>query len=157
MTDRNKKYCGICENPCFERNHYYYGKLMTARDLYDEQCYFNEKRWLINRMVLGWGVVCGLDVRRMPVDPEDPTKGYDDKNVLVTPGLAIDCCGREILVCEERKVELIPEESTCCTEHTEQEEKKLSARNSAASVSPSTAKPRGLSMSEAIKYGFNRI
>src|SRR3990172_6257052 len=157
MTDRNKKYCGTCENPCFERNHYYYGKLMTARDLYDEQCYFNEKRWLINRMVLGWGVVCGLDVRRMPVDPEDPTKGYDDKNVLVTPGLAIDCCGREILVCEERKVELIPEESTCCTEHTEQEEKKFIICLEFYECKTEQINIPSISCNSKEKYGFNRI
>lgn len=121
MKKEDKKRCGICDIPYFERNNYYYGKLMTVRDFFQEQCYFNEKRWLINRMVGGWGVVCGLDVK--------PKEGETDK-VIVTPGLAIDCCGREVLVCEEQKVPLIPEECECYKEqkkHKEQEqgEKKL--------------------------------
>jgi hypothetical protein len=87
----------------FVRNNYYYGKLMTVRDYFDEQCYFNEKRWLINRAVHGWGVVCGLEVY------ESESEG----KVCVSPGLAIDCCGREILVCKPKEVELIPTEDKC--------------------------------------------
>lgn len=103
----DKRRCEICDIPCFERNNYFYGKRMTARDFQDEQCYFNEKRWLINRTVHGWGVVCGLDV----VTPTN-----DETKVEVTEGLAIDCCGREILVCgdaEDRYVSLIPEDHEC--------------------------------------------
>jgi len=110
--EKDKK-CGVCNIPYFERNNYFYGKLMTVRDFFAEQCYFNEKRWLINRMVHGWGVVCGLDVMLK--------EGKTDE-VIVTPGLAIDCCGREILVCEEQKVQLIPVESECHKEKGAKEE-----------------------------------
>jgi hypothetical protein len=61
--------------------------MLSARDLRKEQEYFNEKRRLINRMVLGWGIVCGLEVCL-----EGPC-------LVVKPGLALDCCGREVLVC----------------------------------------------------------
>lgn len=122
MAKEDKKRCGVCEIPYFERNNYYYGKLMTVHDFFKEQRYFNEKRWLINRMILGWGVGYGLDVKRKPIDPNDPSKGYDDKKVMVTPGLAIDCCGREILVCEEQAIQLIPEESECHKEKIVKEE-----------------------------------
>lgn len=125
MKEEQKKHGGIHENP-FERNNYYYGKLMTAREFLDEQCYYNEKRWLINRMVNGWGVVCGLDVKRKPLDPKEPDMGYDDKNVLVTPGLAIDCFGREILVQEEQLVPLIPEKDSCINEEQAKNPEKLS-------------------------------
>lgn len=47
--------CGVCKIPAFERNNFFYGKLMTVRDFCDEQRYFNEKRWLLNRMISGWG------------------------------------------------------------------------------------------------------
>ena len=81
--------CGVCKISQFDRNNYFNGKLLTSRDLQLEQRYFNEKRWLINRMVVGWGIVCGLDVY------------VDDHGCLyVTQGLAIDCCGRELLVCD---------------------------------------------------------
>lgn len=98
LNKEDKRRCEICDIPCFERNNYFCGKMMTARDFQDEQCYFNEKRWLMNRTVHGWGVVCGLDVKS--------TK--DNKGVEVTPGLAIDCCGREILVCGDAQDRYVP-------------------------------------------------
>jgi hypothetical protein len=90
MDDYTRHQCDVCKIPHFERNHYFHGKLLGARDLADEQRYFNEKRWLINRMVVGWGVVCGLDVT------------VEGGRVIVRPGLALDCCGHELLVCEPR-------------------------------------------------------
>ncbi|WP_440956061.1 hypothetical protein ACSAZK_03665 [Methanosarcina sp. Mfa9] len=104
---------GACEFPYFERNNYYHGKFMTVRDFFAEQCYFNQKRWLINRMVNGWGVVCGLDVKKHP---------ENEMCVIVTPGLAIDCLGREILVCEKQNVYLKPEEPECPKEETNPDE-----------------------------------
>ncbi|NIE61729.1 MULTISPECIES: hypothetical protein [unclassified Burkholderia] len=53
-----------------------------------EQNYFNSKRWLLNRLVTGYGVVCGLDVQ--------PDK--NGSGVVVLPGVAIDKWGREIIV-----------------------------------------------------------
>jgi hypothetical protein len=108
--DEDKRQCGVCKTPHFERNNYYYGKLMTVRDLHDEQSYFNEKRWLINRMVHGWGVVCGLEV---VIDDTGGQNESEPKKVIIKPGLAIDCCGREILVCQDTKVVLDPKKSTC--------------------------------------------
>lgn len=113
MKKEDRGRCEICKIPYFERNNYFYGKLMTVRDFFDEQCYFNEKRWLINKAVHGWGVVCGLDVKTV--------ESKTDK-VIVTPGLAIDCCGREILVCEEQTVSLKPEVSECHTTQSEQQQ-----------------------------------
>lgn len=84
--------CGVCKVEHFERNNYFHGKTLTARDLKAEQEYFNEKRWLLNRMVVGWGVVCGLDVC------------LENGCLSVRPGLALDCCGHELLVCEEEKL-----------------------------------------------------
>ena len=84
--------CGVCKIPSFERNNYFHGKTLSARDLFVEQRYFNEKRWLINRTVIGWGVVCGLEV------------AVEGDCLNVTPGLALDCCGRELLVCERETV-----------------------------------------------------
>jgi hypothetical protein len=70
------------------RNRYFYGKLLDVLHLEMEQNYFNAKRWLINRTVVGYGVVCGLDVKI----------GSDGASVIVQPGLAIDKWGREIIV-----------------------------------------------------------
>jgi hypothetical protein len=92
MDEHNSRRCGVCKVPHFERNHFFHGKLLGARDLADEQKYFNEKRWLINRMVLGWGVVCGLDVE------------LEHECLVITPGLALDCCGHELLVCQPERL-----------------------------------------------------
>ena len=116
MSEEQKSY-DIFEFP-FERNNYYYGKLMTKMEYFAEQSYFNKKRWLINKMVNGWGVVCGLEVKSVLKDSNDPSKGYD---VRVTPGMAIDCCGREIIVYEEKIVDLDPDinPSVICLEYFE--------------------------------------
>lgn len=77
----------------FERLHYFAGKLLTADDLELEQRYHIEKRWLLNRMFQGAGVVSGLDVV-----PSGQGK------VTVEPGFALDSHGREILVCEPQQL-----------------------------------------------------
>ena len=70
------------------RNRYYYSKLLDAEHLELEQAYGNLKRWMLNRLSLGTGVLCGLDVV--------PTA--DKLKVRVQSGVAIDGLGREIIV-----------------------------------------------------------
>lgn len=71
----------------FERNKYFYGKLLTVDDFETEQRYMNDKRRMLNRFLYGSGVVCGLNV--VPID---------DMTISVEPGLALDFSGREIVV-----------------------------------------------------------
>jgi hypothetical protein len=74
-----------------KRNHYFYGKLMDVAQFDKEQSYLNQKRWLLNRLMFGGGIICGLDV---VVDPKD-------KNMLrLEPGVALDALGHEIVVPE---------------------------------------------------------
>jgi hypothetical protein len=72
------------------RNRYFYGKMLDVYHFELEQNYFNSKRWLLNRLVSGYGVVCGLNV----------LLSSDLKSLYVTPGVAIDKCGHEIIVCK---------------------------------------------------------
>lgn len=72
----------------FVRNRYFYGKLLDVFHFELEQDYLNGKRWLLNRLVTGYGVLCGLDVQ--------PAK--QGRAVEVTPGVALDRGGREIVV-----------------------------------------------------------
>jgi hypothetical protein len=81
------------------RNNYFYGKLLDVFHLEMEQQYFNSKRWLLNRFVTGPGVVCGLKVELTD----------DEKSVVVLPGLAIDRCGREIIVPTRSAPKELPE------------------------------------------------
>ena len=78
-----------CKLRAYQRNNYYYGKLMTVRDFELEQQYLNDKRWLVNRLMFGSGTVCGLRVESQGM------------NVIIRSGLAIDRCGREIVVPED--------------------------------------------------------
>jgi hypothetical protein len=68
------------------RNRYFYGKLLDADHLQLEQRYFLEQARLINRLTLGAGVLCGLHV------------AWKDGRVVVSPGVAVDGLGREIVV-----------------------------------------------------------
>jgi hypothetical protein len=69
-----------------ERNHYFYGKLLDVQQLQKEQHYFIAGRRHLNRLVLGHGVVCGLNV---VADTES--------TIRIQPGVALDALGREII------------------------------------------------------------
>jgi hypothetical protein len=87
----NNGYASDCTDMCSPvRNRYFYGKLLDVFHFELEQTYLNNKRWLLNRLVSGYGVICGLNVKL----------GSDGQSVVVTPGVAIDKCGREIIVCQ---------------------------------------------------------
>jgi hypothetical protein len=73
----------------FDRNHYYYGKLLTVRDFEVEQRYNNKKRRILNKLLVGAGVLAGLDVLLL-----------DDQRISIESGMAIDDFGREIVVHE---------------------------------------------------------
>lgn len=102
-----------------ERNRYFHGKMLTARDLEAEQEYYNNKRRLINRSLFGAGVVCGLGVYL-----------NDDTSFSVETGLALDYSGREIVVTSPiiRKLQMIEgfealsghEQAYLCLEYEEQ-------------------------------------
>jgi hypothetical protein len=83
----------------FERPRYFHGQLLDVRHFESEQDYFKGKLWLINRLVHGYGVVCGLDVQ--PSSAGGPS-------VVVTAGLALDPWGREIVVASTSKPIEIP-------------------------------------------------
>ena len=67
-------------------NNYFYGKLMDVPHFQMEQNYFINQRWLLNRLSLGQGVLCGLGVVAQGAQ------------ICVSPGVAVDTQGREIVV-----------------------------------------------------------
>src|SRR5437868_5888440 len=72
-----------------ERNNYFYGLLLDETKFNREADYFNQKRWLLNRLILGTGVICGLNVTLNPQKKD---------HVLIEPGIALDPFGHEIVV-----------------------------------------------------------
>jgi hypothetical protein len=81
-----------CGEIAAERMRYFPGRFMSARDFTDEQDYFLTHRYLHNRILHGWGVACGLHVYTHPVE------SCRKDHVKVDCGMALDCCGREIVV-----------------------------------------------------------
>jgi hypothetical protein len=72
-----------------ERNRYFFGKMMDVAQFEKEQEYFRNHLALLSRLVIGTGVVCGLEVTA-----DATTKG----NVSISPGIAIDGLGRFVIV-----------------------------------------------------------
>lgn len=71
-----------------ERVNYVVGQVLGVDCFTAEQDYFLAKHRLHNRYLHGWGVVRGLQVSLT-----------DASELVVAPGLAIDCAGNEIHVC----------------------------------------------------------
>ncbi len=92
--------CSECGAIAFERNRYFTGKYMAARDFLGEQEYFLTRHRLHNRVLHGWGVVCGLRV--VPHPNEDCRKHW----IVVKAGIALDCCGRELVLKCDTALEL---------------------------------------------------
>lgn len=80
----------------FERNNFYYGKLMDVDQFRKDAIYANGKRWMLNRMMWGAGTAGGLDVVG---DPANPGFGF------IRAGLAIDPVGRELVLAEDTLVD----------------------------------------------------
>ncbi len=79
----------------FDRNKYYYGKLLTSKDFQNEQDYMNNKRRIGNRLLHGIGIVQGMDV-----------VAADTSSLILQSGMALDAGGREIVVPETRVIKL---------------------------------------------------
>lgn len=89
-----------CGSIVKKRNRYFTGKFMTARDFQGEQGYFLSRHRLHNRLLHGWGIVCGLEV----VPHNNPE--CQDRWVVVCPGIALDCCGRELVLEKKTPVKI---------------------------------------------------
>ncbi|MBD2450057.1 carboxypeptidase regulatory-like domain-containing protein [Nostoc sp. FACHB-152] len=82
----------------FERNSYFYGKLLTVRDFEIEQKYGIEKSHLLNRLVRGKGIVCGLGVNEKISIEKDNQQDKLFLRIQISQGVALDSLGQEIIV-----------------------------------------------------------
>jgi hypothetical protein len=71
----------------FDRPRFFAGRLLSADDMQAEQDYLRGKSRLHNRGLHGWGIVSGLGVS---ID--------QGTTLLVSPGLALDCAGNELVL-----------------------------------------------------------
>ena len=85
--------CGGLE--CLCRPRFFPGQLLTDEDLNRLERYVVEKNRLHNRYLVGWGVVCGLEV---------VCDACDSDRVVVRTGYALSPCGDDIIVCKDASV-----------------------------------------------------
>ncbi|MFN7397660.1 MAG: hypothetical protein ACK5SX_01025 [Sandaracinobacter sp.] len=81
--------CGPCTPS--RRNRYYRDKRLHVADYVLEQDYHIQRRRLVNRAMLGWGVVEGFAI--------------DSETLTVGSGIAIDPQGRELVACAPVKLD----------------------------------------------------
>src|SRR4051794_7259956 len=78
--------CGVGDTVSLERSRFFPRQLVGADDLTQDQIYFREKLRRHNRLLHGWGIVCGAGVTS------------DDCNAVVAPGYILGPYGDEILI-----------------------------------------------------------
>jgi len=92
-----------CDQNVAERPRYYARQLITADDLTLDQQYSRSKQRLHNRLLHGWGVVCGALVKSIP--KSDGT-GNEPWKVLIEPGFILGPYGDEISIDQSCTVDL---------------------------------------------------
>lgn len=80
------------------RNAYFDGKFLLAEDFNLQSDYHRGQQQLHNSLLHGTGTVCGLKL------VEHPSPGCQREYLVLEPGMAIDCCGRQIVVPERTLV-----------------------------------------------------
>lgn len=75
----------------FEKNTFFQGKLMTARDMEAEQTYHARRFHAVNRFAVGRGILHGIEVSAVE-------EGDTELEVTIEPGLAVDGYGRPIVI-----------------------------------------------------------
>lgn len=100
MSDKYKKSCIPCGLHQPQRNNYFDGKLLVSRDFSDEQDYHRGHRHIHNALLHGMGTVCGLKLI------EHPSETCRSEFIVVEPGMALDCCGQEIILPERALIRL---------------------------------------------------
>jgi hypothetical protein len=92
--------CQPADGAGLERTRFFPRQMIGPDDLTQDQIYFRDKMRRHNRMLHGWGVVCGARVR---ASQEDPCA------IVVEPGYVLGPYGDEILIDGEVTVDLCRE------------------------------------------------
>jgi hypothetical protein len=100
MTKLEKTFCA---SDLLERPRYYPRQLITPTEMTLEQNYFRDKMRRHNRLLHGWGVVCGAQVCLVPKPAQSDAEPW---KVAIHPGYILGPDGDEILIDRERIVDL---------------------------------------------------
>jgi hypothetical protein len=102
MKHHHKLGYELCECSAIERPRYFPRQMITADDMILEQTYFRDKLRRHNRLLHGWGVVCGAIV--CPVF--DSKKEMTPWLVTVSPGYILGPYGDEIVIDCDRTIDI---------------------------------------------------
>ncbi len=106
----NSNCCGATTNPCdstiAELPRYYPRQLITPDDLTLEQNYFRDRMRRHNRLLHGWGVVCGALVCPATTTNSDGSVSFTAWQVQVQTGYVLGPYGDEIILDCVRTVDL---------------------------------------------------
>lgn len=95
-----------CDSTIAELPRYYPRQLITPDDLTLEQNYFRDRMRRHNRLLHGWGVVCGAGVCPVTITNSDGTNSFTPWQVKVQKGYALGPYGDEIILDCCRTVDL---------------------------------------------------
>lgn len=96
MVTTETHICSGCASLGLERTHFFPRQLVTAPDLTQDQTYFREKHRRHNRLLHGWGVVCGARCK----------VGSEGCEVVIEPGYILGPFGDEIFIDREVTVDV---------------------------------------------------
>jgi hypothetical protein len=88
---------------CLERPRFFAGQLLTEAELNSLDGYVRAKNRMHNRLLHGYGTVCGLEVTCHECD------GW----VRIHPGYALDPCGEDLVVCDPHDFDLMAAIRAC--------------------------------------------
>jgi hypothetical protein len=97
--------CSNCASTDFvsrERSRFFPRQLVGADDLTQDQVYFREKMRRHNRLLHGWGIVCGALVSK-----DAGSKGV----AIVSPGYVLGPYGDEIMIGQENRIDVTKQDS----------------------------------------------
>src|SRR3954462_14642020 len=95
----NSPQCPPTGLPSLERTRFFPRQLVGADDLTQDQLYFREKLRRHNRLLHGWGIVCGAGVTP------------DGCKAVVSPGYILGPLGDEILIDQETSIDVCKQDS----------------------------------------------
>jgi hypothetical protein len=105
LTETATCSCGsdtCCQAGALERPRYFPRQIVTATELTLEHDYQRDRARRHNRMLHGWGVVCGAEVCQV-AGPDGAAVPW---KVAIKPGYVLGSCGDEIVIDCERIVDL---------------------------------------------------
>jgi hypothetical protein len=94
MTTKQAHCCAPASPANMERTRFFARQLVTPDDLTQDQIYFRDKARRHNRMLHGWGVACGAEVK----EAADGNRAALPWKLAIEPGYILGPYGDEILI-----------------------------------------------------------